>query len=154
MGRAKYNLKARLVAGCWFAVTGFIPAFISFLATSWSNFPIGSRVFLGFVIIPIPIFALCGSVIGAPILYESRGRGDYAGLRGATVAALSLTLCVLVFAVIATLGSRTPDLGGLVVVTFYFMFFWAAIRFLPIIIIGAFAGWLLYRCRFTYLIAP
>jgi hypothetical protein len=142
----------RLVAGCWFAVAGFIPALVSFLVTSWDFHPIGSFVFVGFVIIPIPIFALCGAVIGAPILSESQGRTNYAALRGAAVAALSITLYVLTWAIIETLGSMKPDLGGLVFITLYFMVFWGVVRFVPIIIISAFAGWLLYRCKFAFVI--
>jgi hypothetical protein len=149
--RARPTILMRLVAGCWFAVTGFIPAFVSFLVTSWVHHPIGSLVFVKSAIIPIPIFALCGAVIGAPILYESRGRPEYAALRGAAVAALSMTLYVLAVAIIETLRSMKPDLGGLIFITLSITVFWAAVRFVPILIIGALAGWLLYRCRFACL---
>jgi hypothetical protein len=99
--KTRSGILMRLVAGCWFAVTGFIPAFVSFLMTSWlHNHAIRSGVFVGFVLIPIPIFALCGSVIGAPILSESRCRADYAALRDAAVAALSITLYVFIWAII------------------------------------------------------
>jgi len=149
--RARTTISMRLVAACWFAVTGFIPALVSFLLTSWHHHAIGSRVFVGFVILPIPIFALCGSVIGAPILCESRGRAEYAALRGAAVAALSITLYLLTWGTIETLRSVNPDLGLLVFATLYFTAFWGAVRFVPIVIIGALAGWLLYRCKFAFL---
>lgn len=149
--RARPTILMRVVAGCWFAVTGLVPAFVSFLMTSWlHNHAIGSGVFVGFVIIPIPIFALCGSVIGAPILHESQGRGDYAALRGAGVAAISITLYVLTWALIETFRSNKPDLGGLVFITLYLTVFWGVVRIVPIVIIGGFSGWILYRCRFAF----
>lgn len=149
--RARPTILMRLVAACWFAVTGFIPALIWFLATAWVHHPIGSFVFVKAAITPIPIFALCGGVIGTPILYESRGRAGYAALRGAAVAALSLTLYVLALAIIETSSASIPSLGSLVYITLYFMIFLGVVWFVPIIIIGAVSGWLLYRCRFACL---
>jgi len=99
------------------------------------------------VIVPVPLFALCGWVIGAPILYETRGRGEFAALRGAAAAALSTTLFILTWAIIETLRSESPGLGDLVFATLYIVVFWGVVRFVPIIIIGALAGWLLYLCR-------
>ena len=149
--RAKAGMKMRLLAGLWFAVTGFVPALVSFLATSWRFQPIGSRVFVGFVIIPIPIFALCGAIIGAPILSQpQRDSGAaFAALRGIVVAALSFMLYVSTWAAIETLADYRPGVllfGGIV---FYIMAIWGSLRLFVITMIGALSGWLLYRVRFV-----
>ncbi|MEK6282086.1 MAG: hypothetical protein AABN95_17155 [Acidobacteriota bacterium] len=63
------------------------------------------------------------------------------------MAIASFALYVLTWAIMETLRSRKPDLGGLVFALLYITVFWAIIRLLPITIIGAVAGWLLYRCK-------
>jgi len=73
----KPTMLMRVVAGFWFAVTGFVPALIYFLATSRSSrFPLESRVLFGFLIIPTASFALCGAMIGDIKPFFSTWLGD------------------------------------------------------------------------------
>jgi len=139
----------RLVTACWYAMTGFIAALLSFLASSWKFYSIGSRVFFGFVIVPTAVFALCGATIGLRTL-RSEKKGSSATVAmacGGAVAALSLVLFILGWATIEVLRAENPGPLLFVGMVFYLMALWGSIRAVPFILIGVVSGWLLHLLK-------
>ena len=151
--RAKPTILMRVVAACWFALTGFIPALLSFLATWWKSYSIGSRLFFGFVLVPTLVFAVCGATIGARILSRERvaSSATHAMGCGAAVAGLSLGFYVLGWAMLEVMTADSPGPLLFAGTVFYLMALWASIRMVPLILIGAFSGWMLSQLK-TWLV--
>jgi hypothetical protein len=106
-------------------------------------------MFFGFVIVPSAIFALCGAAIGAGT-FKSQQWGVSAALAmvgGGAVAALSLVLFILGWAVFEVTAAERPDAWLFVGMIFYLMALWGSIRLVPVILVGVFSGWLLHLLK-------
>jgi hypothetical protein len=137
----------RLVAGLWFAVTGFLLGLISFMATSWTFHPIQSREFAIFAVVTTALFGLFGAVIGGGVVFMPRvpSAGTLAAARGAVVAALAFALYILGVTGNTFLNSIKPDWAGFVFGVFYLTAVWGSFGLIPCMMIGALSGWMLYR---------
>ena len=138
----------RLVTACWYAMTGFIAALFSFLVSSWKFHALGSRVFVGFVIVPTVVFALCGATIGSRTLYEKGTSSAKVAMgSGGAVAATSLVLFIFGWATVEVLRAENPGPLLFVGIVFYLTALWGSIRVIPLILIGVFSGWLLHLLK-------
>ena len=139
----------RLVTACWYAMTGFIASLFSFLVSSWKFNSIGSRVFVGFVIVPTVVFALCGATMGSRTLHSVKGTSSarVAMGSGGAVAATSLVLFIFGWAAVEVLRAENPGLLLFAGMAFYLMALWGSIRLVPFILIGIVSGWLLHLLK-------
>jgi hypothetical protein len=141
---AKPTLVMRLMAGLWFSITVGIVAF------SWVYLekpPRDLPIFLWFVILPTVIAGLCGWTLGAPILLGLEAHATLmAALRGVTTFSICFAILVVIIALRATLAT-SREFSHFLGLVIWVIVFWALNKVIGVVIIGAVAGLVLYRCR-------
>jgi hypothetical protein len=127
----------QLSAGLWFAGAGSIPALL-FVMTAGGSRSLSTAAFPLFVLLPAFVAGVCGACFGSSILDPSRVQTPaQAAGRGFIVAAASFLFYILLISVVAS--------GG---VAFFFLLFYGSIIIGWLVaIVGALAGWLLYKRR-------
>jgi len=152
-GSLGLGLKARLMVAAWFAGSACIPV-LFFFVFSWaissnSRFDAALWFIWLFAAIPISSAALLGFIFGCQIVDPySRITSGRAALRGMALASFSFVLTIVACGMLAAVSTNLSWSDSLVrsaeimFLTFIFGFF--VVGWL-VVIIGALAGWLLYR---------
>jgi len=156
-GSVELGLKARLMTAGWFAGAACIPISLIFLLCGAMKFNSLSDLTFSHVLwfvwligtIPVSAAALMGFIFGCrivdPFYPTTPGR---AALRGTLVAFFSYVLFVMAYGVSITLLStnyREASLSAAVsMMVVVFLFGFVLVGWL-LLIVGALAGWLLYR---------
>ena len=152
------GLKARLMAAGWFAGAACVPVIFFFLlfwmgmgGSAGSGFRLDVTIWILwlFAAIPISAAALLGFTLGSQIIDPLyRTTAWRAALRGTLVAFFSYVLFAIACAVsvaASTDSSQTASLSDAAsMMVMLFLFGFVFVGWL-ILIVGAFAGWLLYR---------
>ncbi len=147
----------RLIAATWFAIAACVPATTAYV--TFTQYTLVSSVL--FLAIPVILAAICGCLIGCPILREGMVRdGSQARHRGFFVALSSYFLLCVGFMIVAAVRAgpevftRSPVLETMLQTTLLFVF--GSTMFIPmdytaqfalILATGSAAGWLLYLFR-------
>jgi hypothetical protein len=127
----------KLSAGLWFAGAGSIPALL-FVMVAGGSRALSTAAFPLFVLLPAFIAGLCGARFGSSILDPARVRTSaQAAGRGVIVAAASFLFYIILISLVTSAGAA-----------FFFLLFYGSIIIGWLVtIVGALAGWLLYKRR-------
>ena len=128
----------QLSAGLWFAGAGSIPAILFVLVAGGGSGSLFTGAFLLLVLLPTFIAGVCGACFGSSILDPSLVRtSGQAAWRGFIVAAASFLFYILLLSVVTSAGAAF----------LIFLIYGSILIGWLVAIVGALAGWLLYRRR-------
>jgi hypothetical protein len=139
------TLKRRAYAGMWFMAAGLVPFLYrlpDLLPTALSSLTLE---LVGFILVPVLVTGLIGSLLGAGILdpYKVRN-GWHAAFRGFIIAALSFLLSAIL---ISAWDVSNNEYESFVNLLFMMLIVGTMVIGWMAVIVGTFAGWLLYQLR-------
>ena len=152
--RGKITLAMRVIASIWFALVFGVLALVNFSYfgghfEGFRNTVLSIGGFY-FIIAPTSVAGLCGWFFGGRILVGSnRSRAVIAALRGTAIGLLCLAFYIGAMALHGTLSSARREFMQFVSLMIYLGVFWGLDAVIPVAMVGALAGLLLYWTKFA-----
>jgi tryptophan-rich sensory protein len=160
-----YKSRTRILAGLWFAATGFLSLLIVYpledgrfkgkgtlwilpgaLSDFWDELVLGQHDSLYAF---LPFFLLFGAIVGGWILNRrARYPNSVAAILGSIVGSLTMLLLIFGSALLAAIQDQSHDrVRAFLFLLFYLWAIWGFYNFLLAALLGAGSGLLLYRVR-------